>query len=218
LRIVWLFYKYVSNGVKQQNILIMKKSTLLFTFATALVGTTLFAQPMPPMAPTQNTDVPSHNVAISIPEIAILDIETTENADVTFELNADNLEAGQEFIINESNSDLWINYTSVVIAAATQRFITVESNSVPSIAGLTLKVIASAHAGIGGGTVGAPTAIVTPSSTPANIITEIGSAFTGNGNSNGHNLTYHLDFTGDFADLNVSDAASTIAITYTILD
>jgi len=196
-------------SVKQQNIFIMKKSTLLFAFATALGATTLFAQ---------DIEKQSHNVAISIPEIAILDIETTDNANVTFALNANNLEAGQEFIIDESNSDLWINYTSVVAAATTERSITVESSSVPSIDGLTLKVIASAHAGNGGGNVGAPTAIVTPSVVPTNIITGIGSAFTGNGNSSGHNLTYHLDFTGDFADLNVTDAASTISMTYTIMD
>jgi hypothetical protein len=187
----------------------MKKSTLLFAFAAALGINALFAQ---------DTDEQSHNVAISIPEIAILDIETTENADVTFALDANGLEAGEEFVIDEENSDLWINYTSVVAASGNQRNITVESNSVPSIDGLTLKVVASAHSGNGGGTIGSPTAIVQPSSTPANIITGIGSAYTGDGNTNGHNLTYHLDFNGDFADLNVSDAASTISMTYTITD
>lgn len=187
----------------------MKKSTLLFAFATVLGATTLFAQ---------DTDEQSHNVAISIPEIAILDIETTDNADISFALDAAGLEAGEEFVIDEENSDLWLNYTSVVTASGNQRSITVESNSVPSITGLTLKVVAAAHAGSGGGSLGAPTAIVTPSATPADIITGIGSAYTGDGNANGHNLTYHLDFTGDFADLNVADAASTISMTYTISD
>lgn len=187
----------------------MKKANLLLAVAMTAGVATLCAQ---------DTDEQSHNVAISIPEIAILDIETTNNADVAFTLDATGLEAGEEFVIDEENSDLWINYTSVVSASGNQRNVTVESNSVPSITGLTLKVIAASHSGSGGGSLGSPTAIVTPSATPANIITGIGSAYTGDGNTNGHNLTYHLDFAGDFADLNVSDAASTISMTYTITD
>ncbi len=187
----------------------MKKITLLSAFVSVLGIGTAFAQ---------DNAAQSHNVAISIPEIAILDIETTGAENVTFALDADGLEAGSEFIIDEENADLWINYTSVVAASGNTRSISISADNVPEIEGLTLKVIASAHAGNGGGTVGAPTAIVTPSATPADIITGIGSAFTGNGNSNGHNLTYHLDFNGDFADLNVDQAGMNIEMTYTITD
>ncbi len=187
----------------------MKKISLLIAFVAVLGLKNTFAQ---------DVNTQSHQVAISIPEIAILDIETTGGVDVAFELNADNLEAGQEFIIDEENSDLWINYTSVVPAVGNQRSITIHSNNAPSIAGLTLKVIASAHSGTGGGNLGSPTTIVTPSTTPTDIITGIGSAFTGNGNGNGHNLTYHLDFNGDFADLNVGQADMTINMTFTITD
>ncbi len=187
----------------------MKKTTLLFGLVAALGITGLYAQDVSTL---------SHNVSISIPVIAILDIESTAGANVAFDLNASGLEAGAEFIIDEENSDLWINYTSIVPAVANTRTITVHSDDVPSITGLTLKVVASAHAGTGGGSVGTPTAMVQPSAVPTDLITGIGSAFTGNGNSNGHNLTYHLDFDGDFADLNVEDAFMTINMTYTITD
>jgi len=187
----------------------MKKTAQLFGFVAAFGITGLYAQ---------DVSTQSHNVAISIPVIAILDIESTAGENVSFALNADGLEAGAEFIIDEENSDLWINYTSIVPAVASARTITVHSDNAPTITGLTLKVVASAHTGVGGGNFGTPTAIVTPSAIPTDIITGIGSAFTGNGNSNGHNLTYHLDFNGDFADLNVASAFMTINMTYTITD
>ncbi len=187
----------------------MKKASLLFSFVAVFGISSLYAQ--------GDSESQTHTVAISIPNIAILDIETTADEDVTFNLDATGLEAGEEFVIDEENADLWINYTSILGASGNQRSITVESTSVPSITGLTLKVIASSHSGNGGGTIGTPTAVVTPSLVPTNVITGIGSAFTGNGNSNGHNLTYYLDFTGDFSDLNAT-AIPVIAMTYTITD
>ncbi len=187
----------------------MEKTNLLLALVAGVGITGLYAQ---------DVNTQSHNVAISIPDIAILDIESTAGENVSFALNADGLEAGAEFIIDEENSDLWINYTSIVPAVASERTITIHSDDAPSIEGLTLKVVASEHTGSGGGNVGTPTAIVTPSTIATDIITGIGSAFTGNGNSNGHNLTYYLGFNGDFADLNVVNAAMTITMTYTITD
>jgi len=198
------------NNYNQQFIIVMKRTSLLIAFATVSGISSLYAQ--------GDSDSHTHNVSISIPNIAILDIETTNAEDVTFALDAIGLDAGEEFIIDEENSDLWINYTSILGASGNQRSITVESSSIPSIAGLTLKVIASTHSGTGGGAVGIPTTVVTPSVVPTDIITGIGSSFTGNGNSNGHNLTYYLGFSGDFSDLNASAASSVIAMTYTIVD
>jgi len=186
----------------------MKKTSLLFACATVLGLGTAVAQ-----------SSQAHNVAISIPQIAILDIETSGDANVSFAVSADGLEAGSALVIDEENSDLWINYTSVVQGQASVRTVTVETGTQETtIAGLVLKVEASAHSGSGGGQYGTPTAIVTPTDLPQNIITGIGSSFTGNGASNGHNLTYHLDFTGNFEDLNLDDANMTIEMTYTITD
>ncbi len=187
----------------------MKKSTLLLAFALG-IGIKLVS--------AQDVSTKQHNVNISIPEIAILDIESTNAANISFALDASGLEAGDQFIIDEENNDLWINYTSLVSAIASQRDISITAANLPTITGLTVTVVASAHSGIGGGNLGTPSAVVTPSTIPTNIITGIGSAFTGDGNANGHNLTYYLDFTGDFGDLNVATGASAISMTYTITD
>jgi hypothetical protein len=187
----------------------MKKLSLLCTVFSFLGASTVFAQ---------DTDEQSHNVSITFPEIALMDIESTNNSNVSFQLNASGVEAGQEYVIDEENQDLWINYTSVVADNSSDRSITVVAASVPSIEGLTLRVVAGPHIGSGGGELGTPTSVVTPSTNPVEIITNIGSSYTGNGNSNGHNLTYYLDYSGDFENLNVSDAGSTISLTYTITE
>ncbi len=158
-----------------------------------------------------------HNVAINVPEIAILDIESTDAPNISFALDASGVEAGDQFIIDEENSDLWINYTSLVIGPSNEKNITI-TGEVPGVVGLVISVVASPHTGSGGGDFGTPTSVVVPSTTPTNIITGIGSAYTGDGNTNGHNLTYYLDFNGNFEDLNSNDATSTISMTYTITD
>ncbi len=173
------------------------------------------------IGPGPGNDGPNNatGIAILLPQFVSVNLEGANGLDVSFALNADSLtNAGDEFIIDETNCDLWITYTSVAQGPNDQKTIMVSSSSVPSIAGLTLSVCASVHSGYGGGQVGNPTLPVTPSSTPTAVITDIGTAFTGLGNSNGHKLTYHLKFTGDFGDLNVADALSTITMTYTILE
>jgi len=200
----------IYNVLFVTNLYIMKNSKLLLALVAGFGINMAFAQDVATKA---------HTVAVSLPEIAILDIETTTTENISFALDATGLEAGSEFVIDEQNSDLWINYTSLVPAAATQRSITIEAANLPTIAGLTITVEAAAHSGIGGGNLGTPTAVVTPSAVPTDIITGIGSAFTGNGNAKGHNLTYYLDFAGDFGDLNVADGlSSNISMTYTITD
>ncbi len=194
----------------------MSKITLLFTFCFLFGLGALLAQTEGNDNGNGNSN--SNNVNISFPQFVTINITTTNSPDVNFTLNSDGLEAGDEFIIDEENSDLWINYTSVINGAGSTRSITVESSSIPSLPGLTLQVIASDHIGNGGGQVGSSTSIVTPSSLPTDVISGIGSTFTGSGNSNGHNLTYYLDYTGDFGALTVEDVSQVISMAYTISD
>ena len=60
---------------------------------------------------------------------------------------------------------------------------------------------------------------VTLSGVAQNVITGIGSAYTGDGVSNGHNLTYTLDLDSgaSYADLDFDDS-TILSITYTLSD
>ncbi len=171
-----------------------------------------------PKVLSQDSNTGSHNLNIVFPAVALLDLESTDGNDLSFVLEAPGLEAGEELEIHEQRDGLWINYTSLVSENGTERSITVKAGNVPEIPGLTIRVIANLHSGQGGGSFGMPTSAVVPGSTELDIITGIGSAFTGNGVSNGHKLIYFLDYTGSFEGLRESDDVSTVTLTYTITD
>ncbi len=167
--------------------------------------------------PTIDVLVQETSIAILLPQFVSVQLEGDNGTDVLFALNADELStAGEEFIIDEANCSLWITYSSIANGPSNKKSISVSSSSVSTIPGLIISVCASSHYGKGGGQVGTANTTVIPSSTPAPIITNIGTSFTGKGNSEGHKLTYHLDFTGDFGDLNVEDISTVITMTYTI--
>lgn len=110
----------------------------------------------------------------------------------------------------------WINYTSLIEDASTNRISAeISAGTVPT--STTLKVTAATDAAGGDGTVGTVSSIITLSETPQDIITSIGSCYTGVGDTKGHQLTYEwsVDATG-YAALKTAASASDITITYTI--
>lgn len=163
-----------------------------------------------------DTETDNHDVSIVIPNFAILDVEPEATASISLEAD-EPTEAGTALnFTNATNTDLWLNYSSIVAASETRK-ITVET-SAATPAGLELKVTAAAYAGTdGGGTTGSPTAEVTLSTTATDIVTGIGSCYTGDGNTNGHNLSYSLNADdANYGDI-VSTAGTTITVTYTIV-
>ncbi|MDP3443059.1 MAG: hypothetical protein Q8T08_09400 [Ignavibacteria bacterium] len=124
------------------------------------------------------------------------------------------LEAGTA-IVDVTSSTSWINYTSIVATATTNKVSVAITGIVP--AGTTLKVVAAAHAGTGDGTYGTPGAAVTLSATAQNLISTIGSCYTGTGNTNGHQLTYTWSVnTNAYATVFAATGAD-ITATYTIV-
>ncbi len=188
----------------------MQKAILFFTVVVAMGNHCLFGQ---------DTDSDSHNLIISFPEVALIDIEANNGTEVEFEISSSGIEAGEALVIHDQRDELWINYTSLIASDGTQRSISVEAGPMPEIPGLVISLEAKNHSGNGGGDFGLPTPSIQPSSSPTNIITGIGSAYTGDGSANGHQLVYSLDFEGEISDLSFADELSTsILMTYTITD
>ncbi len=160
----------------------------------------------------------SHTLTVDIPEVALLDIEG--GAAITLEPDAPT-EAGLpiDFTADTDNS-LWLNYSSIIgNAPDDSRKVTVAiAGTLPT--GSNLKVLAGADAGSGAGTMGSPTAIVTLAAVATNydIISGIGSCYTGDGASKGHQLTYSLtEDAGNYGSLNF-DTDYTVTVTYTLSD
>jgi len=168
-------------------------------------------------ANAQDNGNDAHTVAISIPEVAILDLEGTTSVSLAVEAPT---EAGEAVdFSNATNSDVWINYSSIVGVAETSRTVAAKissANAVPG--GMLLKVTAAADAGNGDGTMGSTAGQITLTSLDQTVVSGIGSCYTGDGSNNGHNLTYALELdptAGSYADIDF-DEDVTLTITYTI--
>jgi hypothetical protein len=182
------------------------KKLLLITFAIILTTTYLFAQ---------DTNQGSHSISINIPEVAILDVEGGASITLTPSLP---IEAGLPLDFSTAtNNTLWVNYSSIV-ASGKARTVSAAITTGTLPTGLTLKVTAGVYAGTGKGTFGTPTSQVTLSATGQSVITGIGSSYTANGVSNGHNLTYALGLLSVDNYNNLIFANTSITVTYTIND
>ncbi|HAO07411.1 MAG TPA: hypothetical protein DCQ50_10545 [Chryseobacterium sp.] len=186
-----------------------------FTLALSLVAIAVSSH-----VSAQDTNTDNHTITISVPEVALVDIEPAASKNITLGFTAPT-EAGNPIVANAANTTLWLNYSSIKSVADPTRNVSVKLNAV--IPGIDINVTAAAATGSGGGTLGTPSAQLTLSAADQTIISGIGSAYTGNGANNGHNLTYALAAgsgpggVATYADLTA--AATTVAtVTYTISD
>lgn len=169
----------------------------------------------------QDDNDDAHNVVIKLPEVALLDLESSAGTAISLGPDAPT-EAGEALDFSEeTNSDIWINYSSI-IGSKTEpsRDITVQITSGKVPEGLELTAIAAKDAGMGDGSMGTPTAKIILDNSAQEIIKGVGSAYTGNGVSKGHQLTYQLALNekqGSYAKLDF-DNSNTLAITYTLTD
>ncbi|WP_126652587.1 hypothetical protein [Chryseobacterium aureum] len=151
------------------------------------------------------------NVTMTLPVVTLMDIEPTGSFALNFTAPT---EAGNAIGNPTPNTSKWINYTSAISSGGLSRRITASVNKV--IAGVNIRLQASAATGAGGGVLGTSAGLVTLSTTATTIISGIGGAYTGNGSNNGHLLTISLT-TNTYANL-MAQANTAVVITYTITE
>lgn len=152
-----------------------------------------------------------HTVTIVIPQIAMLDIESSTESNAISITMVEPGEAG-DAPADQTNDNLWLNVTSIVIADAT---ISISVSINAAVAGLDLKVVAAAYNGDGFGFWGtAKSELTTLSTSSQNLVTGIKSGYTVNGAGNGYQLTYTVSPNKTFGYL-VADTES-ITVTYTL--
>ena len=156
----------------------------------------------------------SHSVQLTIPVIAMLDIEPNV-APITLSLTPPN-EAGQPLTVgsNATNNTKRLNYTSAIAQGGTNKKITAQITSGTVPPGVSLRVEAGVAAAGGAGTKGSPTGLVTLDATAKNLITGIGRCYTGDGSGFGHVLTYSVIISN--YSLLKFNANNSVQITYTI--
>ena len=164
-----------------------------------------------------DTKTDNHTITITIPEVALLDIElagTSKNISTAFTAPT---EAGLAIIAPTTGlSSLWLNYSSIVDPAGGDPSRTVSVSATSLVPGTVLNVSAGTPV-IAGGTGGTPVAITSISAVGQTIISGIGSVYTGDGVGAGSNITYSLTApAGAYGSL---VAGSTpVIVTYTLSD
>lgn len=155
-----------------------------------------------------------HKVTISIPSVAILDLESASSKDLTASFTAPS-EPGLPIVAPADLASIWLNYTSVILPTNAVRKVSVNI-SAGALTGIVLKVSAgAASTTLGKGTLGTGLSAITLSSTAADIVTGIGSTYTGDGVSAGHLLTYNLTL-DDTAVANLRQGSQEVTVLYTM--
>lgn len=184
------------------------------------VAMSLFAAAISGNLSAQDTNTDNHTVTISIPEVALVDIEPAATKNITLGFTAPS-EAGNPIVPSAANNTLWLNYSIIKTDTKPSRNVSVKLNAI--IPGVDVNVTAAAATGAGGGALGTSAGLLTLSAADQTIISGIGSAYTGNGANNGHNLTYALAAgsgpggVANYADL-VAKPSTVATVTYTITD
>ena len=198
----------------------MKK--LVLTIASALFISVL-ALTAAPAGDNNDNNSASHNVSISIPTVALVDVEGEGNSEAgTINLSPDisSLEAGSAVDFSTAtNSSLWLNYTSIVEGSKKnpkERNISVQLDDDKNLPEGISIVLSARNASTGQGQKGqAVSGNITLTKNAQDIVTGIGSCYTESGYQKGHQLTYALNMDIDnYADL-LADSYE-VEITYTI--
>jgi hypothetical protein len=159
----------------------------------------------------QTTDTATHDVTITVSEIAKLRIEGA--AAPSFTINDTGITAGAPPAISTDVADRYLQYTSVIASGQTRKITAELGAAVPNGLTLNLKAAAAIQTGAVGNTGSRVSDTIALTTTAADVITGIGSGYTETGESNGWKFNYEL-LIANIA--NVVETNPTITVTYTL--
>jgi len=161
----------------------------------------------------QNNNSVENTIIFSIPELARVDFQGSSRVTTADSPSATN-NAVEQTVTASTNDNTWLNYSSIVSPGASNYIsVFISEGELPpaTIMALTIGEDMSA----GGGSIGNPTREIILSRYPQNIITGIGSCYTGRGINKGHQLFFSL--IGENANLAIpGNNDYSISVTYTI--
>ena len=164
-------------------------------------------------------NVGSHKINLQIPEVALINVYSNSAISLG---NSSVIEAGKPLSFEDSNNNVWINYSSIVGSksnASRDISIRISEGTIP--AGVKLFVKVDKDMGAGAGKMGKPISTTQElTENPLTIITDIGSAYTGAGANKGNNVQYSLKLSDEpnaYASLD-SGQSSTLVINYNLTD
>jgi hypothetical protein len=160
----------------------------------------------------------SNNISIVIPEVVLLSLKSMSSGGIHISPQAPN-EAGLALdLSNMESGEVWVNYSSVVKGqpnAFRHLDVLMEGDLPP---GLSLKLGASPDAGYGNGKLGTPTPEIILTGSQQEIVSNIGSCYTGTGFGKGHKLSYSVVENGSDSYSEIQSGEYVVRITFTLTD
>ncbi|MEA1878530.1 MAG: hypothetical protein U9N86_16945 [Bacteroidota bacterium] len=171
----------------------------LLTCSLQLVGQT-----------SNSVDIP---ITISIPEVALVDFQGTSRL-ITVNSPDDGQRSVEQIITQSTDDNTWLNYSSIVPPGVSNYIsVYISDGNLPPATFINLNIGDDVSAGRGA--TGSPSGEIILSRYPQNIITGIGSCYTGRGINKGHQLFFSV--VGENADLvKPGNNNYRISVTYTI--
>lgn len=158
-----------------------------------------------------------HDINVSIPEVALLSLQTDGAGEVNFVTGASNVAGLEINIEKKEHPGIWINYSSVVSANQKRKVVASVLGEIP--AGLVIKLKTSESRGKGLGRLGHGQKEIALGNSPVDVISGIGTCCTGAGVRNGHLLTYSLELDNSAeAYEQLAFSQSSLQILYTLTD
>lgn len=163
----------------------------------------------------QNTSFAQNNyvempIVVAIPSVALIDFSGSEKKVIFKSGN------GAEQIITPSSFDkTWINYSSIVDDKSTNN-ISVQLSTENLNSSIKIMLEIGEDQGEGAGKVGKSVGQIALTPYPQEIITGIGSCYTGKGAEKGHKLVYFWEWKSPYDKISGSFENIEIAVIYTL--
>ncbi|MDX8338294.1 hypothetical protein SLH46_03795 [Draconibacterium sp. IB214405] len=185
----------------------MKKVTFLLA-AILIFGVATIAKAQ------ESKTVASHGLNITIPTHAMIALAGSSSTDLEFEAVAAEVAGDKVTFVQTSESALWLNYSSIV-SSGSSNTISAEISNLPD--GLIIEVAVSAAAADGKNGMTGTGYTKALTSGGVEVVSGIGTCYTGSGESLGHSLVYSISADEDnYQDLVAGD--HNLTVTYTITD
>lgn len=158
----------------------------------------------------------SHKARVAIPEVALLALQFEGTSALNMVGNAPDIAGDQVNLKSANSSKVWLNYSSVVAKNQKRKVTATVVGEVPK--GVILRLNIMESSGQGRGEMGRSNGKLALSNNPTDIISGIGSCYTGKGIQNGHLLSYEVEI--DPAQLYQNNQAqeATLSVVYTLTD
>ncbi|MCK4288170.1 MAG: hypothetical protein KAW86_03105 [Bacteroidales bacterium] len=187
--------------VYKKIVLLISLVVLFFSFST--------------IVPAQNNNTAEMSITLKIPAIALIDFVVDGSQMITYNYSYSEPNQVEQIITPTTGDKTWLNYSSIVKSGLTN-YITAHISSGILPADVSLNVLIGADVGAGAGLKGTSIGQIALSTFPQNIITNIGSCYTGRGINKGHQLTYIWENPDSYNYSLNYEEGNAIAVTYTI--